>query len=67
MTPMQAIQSATTGAADLLGRADRVGALKPGYYADLIAVESDPLANVSALEHPSFVMKGGAVIKRATP
>ncbi len=67
MTPLQAIQSATSSAADLLGRADKVGALKPGYYADLIAVDGDPLANVSVLEHPNFVMKGGAVVKRATP
>ncbi|MEO5625346.1 MAG: amidohydrolase family protein [Dokdonella sp.] len=63
MTPMQAIQSATTSAADLLSRADKVGTRKPGYYADLIAV--DPLANVSTLEHPRFVMKGGTVIKSA--
>jgi imidazolonepropionase-like amidohydrolase len=65
MTPMQAIQSATTNAADLLGRSDKVGAVKAGLYADLVAVDGDPLANVSTLEHPSFVMKGGAVVKGA--
>ncbi len=63
MTPMQAIQAATTNAADLLGRADRVGAVKAGYYADLVAVEGDPLKDVTALERVGFVMKGGAVVK----
>lgn len=63
MTPMRAIQSATTDAADLIGRADSVGAVKPGYYADLIAVAGDPLADVSQLEHVGFVMKDGAVVK----
>ena len=52
----------TTNAADLLGRSDQVGAVKPGLYADLVAVDADPLANVAALEHVSFVMKGGAVV-----
>lgn len=65
MTPMQAIQAATTSAADLLGWSDKVGALKPGLYADLVAVSGDPLADVSVLEHVDFVMKGGAVIKRS--
>lgn len=63
MTPMQAIQAATTSAADLIGWSDRVGAVKPGYYADLVAVAGDPLADVGVLEHVGFVMKGGAVVK----
>ncbi len=63
MTPMQAIQAATTNAAELLGRADRIGAVKPGYYADLVAVSGDPLADVATLEHVGFVMKGGAVVR----
>lgn len=63
MTPMQAIQAATTNAADLLGWSDRVGAVKPGLYADLVAVNGDPLTDVSVLEHVDFVMKGGEVIK----
>jgi imidazolonepropionase-like amidohydrolase len=63
MTPMQAIQAATTNAAELLGRADRIGAVKPGYYADLVAVSGDPLADVAVLERVGFVMKGGAVVK----
>ena len=63
MTPMQAIQAATTNAAELLGRGDRIGAVKPGYYADLVAVSGDPLADVAVLEHVGFVMKGGAVVR----
>ncbi len=63
MTPLQAIQSATVNAADLLGWADRVGAIEPGKYADLIAVTGDPLSDVTVLERVEFVMKGGQVIK----
>lgn len=63
MTPMQAIQAATTTAADLLGWKDKVGQLAPGFYADLIAVSGDPLADVTALEQVGFVMKGGQVMK----
>lgn len=63
LTPMQAIQSATTGAADLLGWADRVGAVVPGLYADLIAVDGDPLSDITELERVKFVMKGGVVYK----
>jgi imidazolonepropionase-like amidohydrolase len=49
MTPMQAIQSATTGAADLLGHASEVGSIKPGKWADLIAVTGDPLSDIRGL------------------
>ncbi|HXJ92742.1 MAG TPA: amidohydrolase family protein [Terriglobia bacterium] len=63
MTPLAAIQAATLNAADLLGWSDRVGAVEPGKYADLIAVEGDPLQDVSVLEHMEFVMKGGEVVK----
>jgi imidazolonepropionase-like amidohydrolase len=63
MTPMQAIQAATVNAADLLGWKDRVGTIKPGKYADLIAVAGDPLSDVHALENVGFVMKGGEVVK----
>lgn len=63
MTPMQAIQAATVNAADLLGWSDRVGRLAPGFYADLIAVPADPLADVTVLERVPFVMKGGKVMK----
>jgi imidazolonepropionase-like amidohydrolase len=63
LTPMQVIQMATTNAADLLGWTDRVGTLQPGRYADLIAVDGDPLQDVTELERVRFVMKGGVVVK----
>ena len=50
MTPMQAIQSATSNAADLLGKSDLLGSIKPGKYADIIAVSGDPLADMHAIE-----------------
>ena len=64
MTPMQAIQAATSNAADLLGHSDLVGSIKPGKYADVIAVSGDPLQDVSLLEHVRFVMKAGKVYKQ---
>jgi imidazolonepropionase-like amidohydrolase len=63
MTPMQAIQAATVNSADALGLARQVGSLATDAYADLIAVDADPIADVRALEKVSFVMKGGEVIK----
>jgi imidazolonepropionase-like amidohydrolase len=63
MTPMQAIQAATTSAADLLGHSKDVGSIKPGKYADVIAVSGDPLGDITVLEHVDFVMKDGAVYK----
>jgi imidazolonepropionase-like amidohydrolase len=65
MTPAQAIRAATFSAADLIGRSKDVGTIEAGKYADIIAVDSDPLADVRALEHVSFVMKGGQVYKDA--
>jgi imidazolonepropionase-like amidohydrolase len=64
LTPMQAIQMATTGAADLMGWSDRVGAIAPGRFADLIAVRGDPLKDITELERVQFVMKGGTTYKR---
>jgi imidazolonepropionase-like amidohydrolase len=64
MTPMQAIQSATSSAADLLGKSDLLGSLKLGKYADIIAVSGDPLADIHVLEHVSFVMKEGRIYKQ---
>lgn len=63
MTPMQAIQSATFNAADLMNWQDKVGSIKAGKYADIIAVSNDPLKDITALESVQFVMKGGKVYK----
>ncbi len=63
MTPAQAIRTATTNAADLIGRSKDVGSLEAGKYADIIAVSADPLQDVRALENVGFVMKGGVVYK----
>jgi imidazolonepropionase-like amidohydrolase len=63
MKPLDAIQAATINAADLLGWASKVGAIEPGHYADIIAVDGDPLANVRLLESVKFVMKGGSVVR----
>ncbi len=62
-TPAEAIRSATLVAAELMGWQDRVGSITPGQMADLIAVEGDPLEDVSVLEDVRFVLKGGRVIK----
>jgi imidazolonepropionase-like amidohydrolase len=63
MTPMAAIQSATSRAAELLGMPGEIGVLAPGAYADIVAVAGDPLQDVRALESVSFVMKDGKVYK----
>lgn len=65
MTPMRAIQSATVVAAELIGWQDRVGAVAPGRFADLVAVAGDPTDDVALLEDVAFVMKGGEVLKGA--
>ena len=62
-TPMAAIQSATSVAAELLGWQDRVGAVEPGRLADIVAVGGDPLEDVDLLTDVAFVMKGGEVVK----
>lgn len=64
-TPLQAIQAATITAAEALGREKDVGQVAVGRYGDLIAVAGDPLADVTTLEKPLLVMKGGAVVKQA--
>jgi imidazolonepropionase-like amidohydrolase len=63
MTPMQAIQAATVNAAQLIGWDNKVGAIREGAFADMIAVPGDPLTDITTLEHVTFVMKGGAVVK----
>jgi imidazolonepropionase-like amidohydrolase len=65
MTPAQAIRSATSVAAELLGREKDLGTLQPGRFADLIAVRGDPLKDVRVLESVAFVMKAGAIVKDA--
>lgn len=65
MTPLHALQAATVNAADLLGVEDR-GELKPGLLADIIAVEGDPLEDITEMERVKFVMKGGDVIKNSS-
>jgi imidazolonepropionase-like amidohydrolase len=67
MTPMQAIQAATARAAELLGREGEIGVVAPGAYADLVAVEGDPLKDVAILKNVSFVMKDGKVVKSGHP
>jgi imidazolonepropionase-like amidohydrolase len=63
LTPLQAIQAATVNAADLLGWPGKVGSLEPGAWADIVAVDNDPLKDVTTLEHVKFVMKGGEVVR----
>jgi imidazolonepropionase-like amidohydrolase len=63
LTPLQAIQAATVNAADLLGWSGKVGGLDAGAWADIVAVDGDPLKDVTTLERVKFVMKGGEVVK----
>jgi imidazolonepropionase-like amidohydrolase len=63
LTTLEAIRAATTSAADLIGWPDDVGAVEAGKFADLIAVQGEPLGDIALLQHVKFVMKGGAVIK----
>jgi len=63
MTPMQAIQSATVNAADLIGHSELFGTISAGKSADIVAVRGDPLTDIRVLEHVDFVMKEGAVYK----
>src|SRR5579863_7891897 len=67
MTPMEAIQAATKNAAEALDRTADVGAIAPGRYADLIAVDTDPLTDVRSLETVAIVMKGGVIVKGNLP
>jgi len=64
MTPLQAIQSATLVAAELLRLGGEIGSLEPGRWADVIAVDGDPLADISTLERVRFVMKGGKTVQK---
>ena len=64
LTNIEAIRAASTTAAELLGWADQVGSIEPGKYADLIAVEGDPMSDVGILRKVKFVMKGGKIIRQ---
>jgi len=66
MTPAQAIRAATADAAQLLGWQDRVGTIEAGKFADLIAVEGDPLKDITQLQRVIFVMKGGQIVRQAS-
>lgn len=63
MTPAQAIQAATTVAAEMMGWQDRIGSIEKGKFADIVAVAGDPLKDITELERVKFVMKGGQVIR----
>lgn len=63
LTPLQSIQAGTVNAADLLGWSGKVGTLEPGAWGDIVAVDGDPLKDVTVLERVEFVMKGGDVVK----
>jgi imidazolonepropionase-like amidohydrolase len=67
MTPLQAIRSATTTAAELLNMSNDLGDIAPGKYADLVAVKGDPLNDVALLQQIDFVMKGGEIVKNTRP
>ncbi|MGO9097349.1 MAG: amidohydrolase family protein [Bryobacteraceae bacterium] len=64
MTPLAALQAGTLNGAELLGWQGRIGALKPGHLADIVAVPGNPLEDIGVLEKVSFVMKGGMVYRR---
>jgi imidazolonepropionase-like amidohydrolase len=63
MSPMDAIVAATGSAADLIGDTNDIGSVQKGRYADLVAVNGDPLADITQFQRVQFVMKGGAVYK----
>jgi imidazolonepropionase-like amidohydrolase len=64
MSKIDAIRAGTVNGAKLLGWQDQIGVLKPGYLADIVAVDGDPLQDIASLRHVTFVMKGGVVYKR---
>jgi imidazolonepropionase-like amidohydrolase len=63
MTTLGALQAATINGAELLGKDGEVGTIEPGHYADIVAVQGDPLADITVMEHVAFVMQGGKIIK----
>ena len=67
LTPIQAIQTATTTAAELLGQVGKIGEIKAGAFADIIAIKKDPTKNIEALQQVDWVMKDGKVFKDQHP
>ena len=63
MPSLEIVRAVTTNAAEMLGWQDRIGAVEPGKFADLVAVAGDPIADITELERVAFVMKGGQVIR----
>src|SRR5882672_5295715 len=66
MTPIEALRAATINSAELLGRSGEIGTLEPGKFADIVAVDGDPLADITVMEKIVFVMKGGEIYKNAS-
>jgi imidazolonepropionase-like amidohydrolase len=67
MTPLESLRTGTVNAAELMGWSDRVGSLDPGKWADAVAVQGDPLKDITVLQHPVFVMKSGIVYRNDLP
>jgi imidazolonepropionase-like amidohydrolase len=65
MTPIEALKAATINGAELMGRSKDIGSIEPGKYADIVAVDGDPLSDITVMEKVAFVMKGGEVYKAA--
>src|SRR6202035_1826529 len=63
MTPIEALKAATINGAELMGRSKDIGSIEPGKYADIVAVDGDPLSDITVMEKVAFVMKGGEVYK----
>ena len=66
MTPIEALRAATVNGAELLGRSSEIGTIEPGKFADIVAVDGDPLADITVMEKVVFVMKSGEVYKKAS-
>jgi imidazolonepropionase-like amidohydrolase len=64
MKPLAVLQADLINGAKLLGWEGRIGQLKPGYFADIVAVPGNPLDDITVVEHVSFVMKGGAILRQ---
>ena len=67
MSPLEAVRSATTVAAELLGLGGKIGVVEKGAWADLVAVPGDPLKDVAVLSRVDFVMKAGEVVRAPVP